>query len=133
MPKLFSKKLLNCLKSMPKKQSYLHEITTHEEYHKYITEISIYNKLVIFYFYTKWKRQCHNSSQFIKDLIEEYPNVVFVGIDYDVSKNVYLKLGLTDANTPLFIFYKNKRKVAEEMGHSSDRISEIIIFHTSEK
>ena len=111
---------------MPKKQSYLHEITTYEEYHKYITEISLYGKLVIFYFYAKWKKQCHNGLKFIKDLIEEYPSVVFVGIDYDTSKNIYFKLGITDANTPLFVFYKNKRKIAEEVGYTSGRISEII-------
>ncbi|XP_068675776.1 thioredoxin-like [Montipora foliosa] len=82
------------------------------------------DKLVVMDFFAEWCGPCRKMKPYLRRLIEEYPDVIFVKIDVDENDEIS-ELENVEV-MPTFVFYKNGEKVSSFSGGDKDQLEEKI-------
>jgi len=83
------------------------------------------DKLVVVDFFAQWCGPCKRIAPFIEQLSTDLNGkVVFLKVDVDEVPNLAAREQISAM--PTFYFYKGKKKIADLVGASQDRLKDII-------
>lgn len=81
--------------------------------------------LVVIDFFAKWCGPCKMIAPRIEEMVNEYPDVVFLKVDVDECEQVATEYDIS--SMPTFVFVKNSAKVDSFSGANFDKLRETVL------
>lgn len=81
--------------------------------------------LVVIDFFAKWCGPCKMIAPRIEEMVNEYPDVVFLKVDVDECEQIATDYDIS--SMPTFVFVKNSAKVDSFSGANTDKLRETLL------